>query len=86
MHLTRTDNQSVDADLARRLATQALALARARTDTDGAAVVLRGLARGDAAALRLARSRCLAALDQQPGDRAARRAVTLLSAALDPPP
>jgi hypothetical protein len=75
----------MDADLARRLATRALALARAGTDTGGAAVVLRGLARGDSDALRLARSRCLAALDQQPGDDAARRAVALLDAALDPP-
>ena len=75
----------MDADLARRLATRALALARARTDTGGAAVVLRSLARADSGALRLARSRCLAALDQHPDDDAARRAVALLDAALDPP-
>jgi len=75
----------MDADLARRLATRALALARAGTGTGGAAVVLRSLARGDSGALQLAQSRCLAALDQHPGDDAARRAVALLDAALEPP-
>jgi hypothetical protein len=72
----------VDAELAQRLATRALALARAQTDVVGAATVLRGLSRGDSDALALARSRCLAAADQRPDDDTLRRAVTFLDAAL----
>lgn len=71
--------------LAQRLATRAIALARSRVEAQHAVVVLRGFARGDDAALQLARARCLAAVDQHPADHAARDAVDLLSAALSAP-
>lgn len=76
----------MDPERARRLATRALALARAGAETQAAVTVLRGFARGDREAVALARSRCLAAAEQDPHDRAARRAVELLDAALAAPP
>jgi hypothetical protein len=73
----------VDAELARRLATRAIALVRAGADPQAAVTVLQGFAKGDRRALVLARSRCLAASEQDPNDRAALRAVELFDAALD---
>jgi hypothetical protein len=72
----------VDTSLAQRLATRAIALVRAGVDVGQGSVVLWGLARGDRAALELARTRVLAALDQHPDDLAARFAVDLLDAAI----
>lgn len=72
-----------DAQFAQRLAGRALSLARARVRRPAAVTVLVGLAQGRRAAVELARSRCLAAVDQNPCDVAARRAVDLLAAALN---
>jgi hypothetical protein len=72
----------MDAELAQRVANRALSLARAEAPVEGAIDVLRAFARDDHKVLTLARSRCLAAVDQHPGDVAARRAVALLDAAL----
>jgi hypothetical protein len=74
----------MDVELAQRVANRALSLARSGAPVEGAADVLRAFARADRAVLALARSRCLAAVDQHPGDVAARRAVVLLDATLAP--
>jgi hypothetical protein len=65
-----------------RLATRAMSLVRSGADAGGAIVVLLGLAGHSRADLELARARCLAAVDQDPGDVAAAGAVELLTAAL----
>lgn len=67
-----------DAEAARRVATQAMSLIRADADPDAAVTVLLGFVRGQTRTLELARARCAAAVDQNPHDRAAGEAVTLL--------
>jgi hypothetical protein len=64
------------AELGMRLALRALALVRAGADPEGAVIVLLGLASSNGEAVGLARSRCLAAMDQR--DRLAERALVLL--------
>jgi hypothetical protein len=70
------------ADRARALATRAMSLVRSGADADGAVVVLLGLAGSETGDLELARSRCLAALDQDPSDPTAAAAADLLERAL----
>jgi hypothetical protein len=72
----------MDVELAKRVAHRALSLARSEAPVEGAADVLRAFARADRDVLALARSRCLAAVDQRPDDVAARRAILLLDATL----
>ncbi|MQA83384.1 MAG: hypothetical protein GEV03_01825 [Streptosporangiales bacterium] len=67
---------------AQRLARAAMSLARAGSDPTGAATVLMGLGGSDKEAVRLARARCLAASDQDPGDWAARNAGEFLDTLL----
>ena len=72
----------MDTELAQRVANRALSLARSEASVDGATEVLRAFAHGNREVLELARSRCLAAVDQHSGDVAAHRAVALLDVAL----
>jgi hypothetical protein len=68
-------------ELGMRLALRALSLVRSGADTEGAVVVLVGLASNNREAMGLARARCLAAADQ--GDAAAGPALALFDAALE---
>jgi hypothetical protein len=63
-----------------RLALSALAMVRSGADPEGAVIVLLGLASNNAEAVRLGRSRCLAAVDQ--GDQQAVQALALLDEVL----
>ena len=80
-NVSRADADSVET--AQRLAKRAMSLARSRADASAAAAVLRGWARGNTVALTLAIARCRAAVDQNPGDTAARQAAALLEALLE---
>lgn len=72
-----------EAEAAQRVATRAMSLVRAGSDSEAAVAVLLGFARGQPRALELARARCAAAVDQNPHDRAAGEAVALLDRALE---
>lgn len=71
-----------DDALTQQVGTRALSLARSGVSVQGGATVLMGFSRRRRVALVLARARCVAALDQQPFDAAARGALDLLDLAL----
>ncbi len=66
--------RSGQAGRAQVLATRAMSLVRSDADPRGAVVVLLGLAGDSGDDLDLARARCRAAVDQDPGDLVAARA------------
>jgi hypothetical protein len=64
--------------LAQQVATTAISLTRSRADAEGSIAVLLRLAVYRTDVIRLARARCLAALDQNPQDSAAQDAIKFL--------